>query len=203
MDSVTQVKSYDLVDLRDKVSNHTSGFRAVGEALQRYLDLGIPSIKLDMSFSYYATWRRSKPGSLCLAPTICPLLQGNGDIGIVTFEKENFEPSPPTLDPVIATSFQEAMKEGHIDLELGGWWYWDMKNNLFWSWDTADTIYNKCLAYVPGLGVGGLASYAAPMDSGNWRRMVLTASGVAWIPGEFFEELEAQLASQEGTHEEL
>lgn len=169
----------------------------------------MPSVKLNMAFSYYATWRRVDQGPLCLTPTICPISQ-DGDyeqnMGFVTFEKENFGPDPPGIDPVIAKSFQRAMREGHIDLDLGGWWWWDQENNLFWSWDTADIIYNKCLEYVPKLGLGGLASYTAPMDSMDWRRMIKTASGVAWIPGEFFDDLEQQLAEAEKLeriHEEL
>ncbi|CAA9957831.1 glycoside hydrolase family 18 protein [Pyrenophora teres f. maculata] len=208
VDHVT-VKSFDLADLRDPVSNHSAGFHAVGESLERYIDLGVPSVKLNMAFSYYATWRRTEPEAMCLISTICPILQGGRreeNMGFVTFEKQNFEPKPPGLDPVIAASFQKAMQEGHIDLELGGWWYWDLENNLFWSWDTADIIYNKCLSYVPRFGLGGLASYSAPMDSRDWRRMIKTASGVAWIPGEFFEDLEQQLAEaekKEQAHEEL
>ncbi|KAK1712135.1 uncharacterized protein CLUP02_01855 [Colletotrichum lupini] len=199
VDHVT-VKSFDLADLRDTATNHSAGFKAVGESLGRYLDLGVPSVKLNMAFSYYATWRRVDPGPLCLTPTICPITQkGNyaDNMGFVTFEKQNFEPNPTDIDPVIARSFQRAMKEGHIDLDLGGWWWWDQENSLFWSWDTADIIYNKCLEYVPKLGLGGLASYTAPMDSKDWRRMIKTASGVAWIPGEFFDDLEQQLAEAE------
>ncbi|KAI1460573.1 glycoside hydrolase family 18 protein [Annulohypoxylon moriforme] len=77
--------------------------------------------------------------------------------------------------PDITTAFPKALKNGVLDEEQGGMWYWDPENRLFWTWDTVDLMKRKFQDIVGPMGLGGVMAWSLGEDSADWSHVTTVA----------------------------
>lgn len=79
----------------------------------------------------------------------------------------------------IQGSLQSALKDGKTDEEAGGQYYMDVKNNLFWTWDTPDLITRKFKDIVDAEKLGGVMAWSLGEDTYKWEHLKAMQAGVA------------------------
>lgn len=63
----------------------------------------------------------------------------------------------------------------------GGHYFWDEKENLFWSWDTPEAIVLKFPGIVEERGLGGVFAWGLGEDAPKWEHLKATTAGYqAW-----------------------
>ncbi|KAI9727402.1 MAG: Chitinase-3-like protein 2 [Cirrosporium novae-zelandiae] len=88
------IMTYDLLNRRDNVTAHHTPVVGSLEAVDRYLDLGLPASKANLGFAFYAKYFSTDPASDCATqPLGCTLAAlenadgtDNGKSGSMTFE---------------------------------------------------------------------------------------------------------------------
>ncbi|KAF2650470.1 carbohydrate-binding module family 18 protein [Lophiostoma macrostomum CBS 122681] len=71
-------------------------------------------------------------------------------------------------DPDIFGSWQNASQKGITDDVLGGQYYYDAANSLFWTWDTTDLMKRKFNEIVAKYNLGGVMAWSLGEDSYDW-----------------------------------
>lgn len=71
-------------------------------------------------------------------------------------------------DADVFGSWQIAQANGVTDEQAGGQYYYDKKNNLFWTWDTPAIISRKFSDIVNTYGLGGVMAWSLGEDSHDW-----------------------------------
>lgn len=77
----------------------------------------------------------------------------------------------------LADSWQTAMKDGVADTEVGGQYYYDAPNNIFWTWDTPAFILEKFSKIVTVKGLGGVFAWSLGEDTYNNSHMLAVQTG--------------------------
>ncbi|KAF2114110.1 glycoside hydrolase superfamily [Lophiotrema nucula] len=93
------IMAYDLMNRRDKVTNHHTSVVDVNNTVWNYLDLGFPPEKLNLGFAYYAKYFTTK-GDCSKQPLGCEIVEAENPVtgndthtsGAFTFEKKNMQP---------------------------------------------------------------------------------------------------------------
>lgn len=73
--------------------------------------------------------------------------------------------------PDVAGSWQTALQQGQADEELGGEYFYDAKNKLFWTWDTLEFMERKFKEVVEQYGLGGVMSWSLGEDTYDYSRV--------------------------------
>ncbi|KAK7989499.1 hypothetical protein PG990_006366 [Apiospora arundinis] len=80
--------------------------------------------------------------------------------------------------PQIGASFVSALKESKTDEVLGGQWWWDASNELFWTFDTVPLMQRKFKEIVAARGLGGIFAWSLGEDSYDWSHLKAMREGV-------------------------
>ncbi|KAK8049266.1 glycosyl hydrolase family 18 [Apiospora phragmitis] len=80
--------------------------------------------------------------------------------------------------PQIGASFVSALKESKTDEVLGGQWWWDASNELFWTLDTVPLMQRKFKEIVAARGLGGIFAWSLGEDSYDWSHLKAMREGV-------------------------
>jgi chitinase len=80
-------------------------------------------------------------------------------------------------------SWQRAAKSGSYDEEAGAQYFYDAKENLFWTWDTPEVVALKFDKIVKGMGLGGVMAWSLGEDSYDWSHIKAMAAGVSQYGG--------------------
>jgi chitinase len=102
---MVNVMSYDLMNRRDKVTNHHTSVVDSLEAIKAYEEIGLDTAKINLGFAYYAKWFMTDPNSNCNEhPLGCGVLalenldgSDAGTSGALTFEKSAMAAAPGNL----------------------------------------------------------------------------------------------------------
>ncbi|KAJ5910019.1 CAZyme family GH18 [Penicillium tannophilum] len=78
----------------------------------------------------------------------------------------------------ITDSWRRAQKDGKTDDKLGGQYYWDSKDNLFWTWDTPDLIARKFSDIVSAKNLGGVMAWSLGEDTYKFEHLNAMQQGV-------------------------
>ncbi|KNG80328.1 class V chitinase [Aspergillus nomiae NRRL 13137] len=62
---LVKVMSYDLMNRRDKVTNHHTSVVGSLDAIKAYEEIGLDTAKINLGFAYYAKWFMTDPNSNC------------------------------------------------------------------------------------------------------------------------------------------
>lgn len=168
--------TYDLMNRRDNVTDHHTGIEGSKKSIDIYIERGMTASKMNLGFAFYAKWFTTEDGAKCTEPTGCPvaLLEApdgsdTGLSGAITFEKENF---------AAGGAFPEALKNGKTDVTLGGAWYWDAAEKVYWTWDTPELIARKFKEIVVEKKLGGAMAWSLAQDSYDWSHFKAMRAGV-------------------------
>ena len=173
--------SYDLMNRRDNQTKHHTSVQGSKEAVQGYLDIGLPPEKVNLGFAFYAKWFRTAidcTGQVLGCPTaVLEDAQGQdtGNSGAFTFTASQADTPPQD----VAQSWQTAQENGQLDQEEGGEYYFDAANKIFWTWDTTDLEKQKFADIVNPMGLGGVMAWSFGEDSGDWSHIQAISGAIS------------------------
>ncbi|KAL1305429.1 hypothetical protein AAFC00_002313 [Neodothiora populina] len=173
------IMTYDLMNRRDNITKHHAGITASLQAIDAYLSRGLPSRKANLGFAFYIKWFKTDPAAQCqMSPIGChtALLEDprtGADLGRAgAFSWHDEVPAD------LSTSFQRAMKDGKYDNEGGGRYFWDSEKNIFWSWETPESISAKYDEVAVKKDLGGTFAWGLGEDAPHWAHFRALASKV-------------------------
>ncbi|KAL2009863.1 hypothetical protein VTN00DRAFT_5670 [Thermoascus crustaceus] len=173
------IMTYDLMNRRDNVTKHHTGIRLSLDAINRYLENGLPPEKANLGFAFYVKWFRTDPQGGCdRSPIGCKTVRMEdpstgadlGHAGAFSWH----DPVPSEL----STSFEKALSEGKYDSEGGGHYFWDPEENIFWSWDTPEAIRRKFPAIMATKDLGGVFAWGLGEDAPGWTHLKALTAGM-------------------------
>jgi GH18 family chitinase len=173
------IMTYDLMNRRDNVTKHHTGIQNSLEAIDAYLDRGVPSEKMNLGFAFYVKCFKTDADADCTTTPIgckTALMEDPttghdlGKAGAFSWHDE--------VPAELAASFDRAVTEGRYDGKGGGHYYFDVGENLFWSWDTPDALTKKFPAIVEGKGLGGVFAWGLGEDAPKFEHLRTTNGGV-------------------------
>lgn len=171
--------TYDLMNRRDNVTKHHTGIRPSLDAINRYLENGLPAEKANLGFAFYVKWFRTDPKGGCdRSPIGCKtVLMEDPSTGADLGQAGAFswhDPVPAELE----TSFEKALAGGRYDDEGGGHYFWDPEENIFWTWDTPEAIRKKFPAVVATEDLGGVFAWGLGEDAPDWAHLKALTAGM-------------------------
>jgi GH18 family chitinase len=129
------IMTYDLMNRRDNITKHHTGIEASIDSITAYLDAGVPPDKANLGFGFYVKWFKTDPNGGCEKNAVgcqTALLEDpatGGDLGRAG-QFAWCDDVPWELE----ASFDKALTGTEFDAELGGNYYWDADEDIFWSW---------------------------------------------------------------------
>ncbi|KAJ4246630.1 hypothetical protein NW762_013573 [Fusarium torreyae] len=173
------VMTYDLMNRRNSLTTHHSGVSDSQDAVQRYIDRGAPSSKLNLGFGYYVKWFMTEKCDP-VNPVGCPTqLLEDPKTGADLGKTGGFSWHDETPHDV-AASFDRAQTEGRYDSD-GSYYYWDAQELRWWTFDTEKSIGTKFDRVMPKLKVGGVFAWGIGEDAPNYKHFKATAKKVGKI----------------------
>jgi GH18 family chitinase len=160
------VMTYDLMNRRDNMTKHHTGIKLSLDAIQAYDERGIPPEKMNLGFAFYIKWFKTDPHGGCNEnPIGCKTeLMEDPSTGADLGQAGAFSWHDPVPEE-LADSFDSAMAHGKYDCGLGGHYYWDAGENIWWSWDTPDVIAKKFPAIMEKKSLGGAFAWGLGEDA--------------------------------------
>ncbi|TVY48016.1 Endochitinase [Lachnellula occidentalis] len=171
------IMTYDLMNRRDNVTSHHTGIAASQVALDAYLARGVPSRKANLGLAFYVKWFRTRA---CGEKKVG---YGGGSGGAGAFSWDDEVPG------ALADSFARALREGMWDEEGGGWYYWDVRERLWWTWDTEVVIGKKVPGVLRERDLGGVFAWGLGEDGPRWERLEALTKGYREWKGSAKDEL--------------
>jgi GH18 family chitinase len=173
------VMTYDLMNRRDNVTKHHTGIELSLDAIDAYLENGVPPAKANLGFAFYIKWFKTDPDSGCAKnPVGCrtPLMEDpvtGGDLG----QGGGFSWHDP-IPSEIAVSFKKALAGAKFDKKQGGNYYWDQEENIWWTWDTPEVISKKFPQIVEKKRLGGVFAWGLGEDAPHFKHLEALTTGV-------------------------
>ncbi|KIH90243.1 hypothetical protein SPBR_00507 [Sporothrix brasiliensis 5110] len=180
------VMTYDLMNRRDTVVKHHSGVADSLAAVDAYVAAGCDASQINLGLAYYVKYYRTehaacveqvhKTGSAVGCPT---LLMEDPDTGADLGRAGAFSWHDKVPEDV-KDSFSRARAHGHYtEAGGGGFGYWDDEEDLWWSFDTADTIVqHKFPQVLQSRQLGGVFAWGLGEDGPQFDRFAATSR--AW-----------------------
>ncbi|EFX05557.1 class 5 chitinase 1 [Grosmannia clavigera kw1407] len=170
------VMTYDLMNRRNTVTTHHAGVENSLAAIDAYIAAGASPQRLNLGFAYYVKYFKTEHDD-CQemvnqgkAPIGCRTLlmedPGTGkDMGRAgAFSWDDAVPSR------VKSSYNRAMKEGVYDEVHGGHYYWDSKEDLWWTFETPLSIATKKFPLVVmNRRLGGVFAWGVGEDAPLYR----------------------------------
>jgi GH18 family chitinase len=166
------IMTYDLMNRRDSVTKHHTGIQNSLEAIDAYLERGVPPERMNLGFAFYVKWFRTDPDADCQTKPIgckTALMEDPttghdlGKAGAFSWHDE--------VPAELALSFNRALANGEYDNEGGGHYHFDVEEDLFWSWDTPDALTKKFSAIVERKGLGGIFAWGLGEDAPKFEHL--------------------------------
>jgi len=171
------VMAYDLMNRRDNVTKHHTGLNLSMEAVNNYLERGIPSEKLHLGFAFYVKWFQTSPRGRCsLDPVGCETVLMEDPVTGADLGRSGAFAWNDKVPTELSASFHRALISGQYDSTNGGHYFWDSDENIWWTWDTPEAIARKFPAIVEKKRLGGVFAWGLGEDSASWTHLkALTA----------------------------
>lgn len=172
------IMTYDLVNRRDTEATHHSGIEASTYVIDRYLKWGVHPLKANLGFGFYVKWftldpngtipcERKKYGvHVGCSMVVSEDPETGADLG-TTGQFSWHDEVPENL----ATSFGKALQKGKFDTVHGGQYYWDEETNLWWTWDSVETMAHKFPIIVTPKRLGGVFAWGLGEDAPKFEHL--------------------------------
>lgn len=173
------IMTYDLMNRRDNVTKHHTGLQLSLEAIDAYLEQGVPPEKASLGLAFYVKWFKTDPGANCSNnPIGCrtelmedPTTGADlGKAGAFSWHDE--------VPPKLSSSLNRAITEGVYDPVGGGHYFFDTEENIFWSWDTPSSIRKKFPAIVEKRELGGVFAWGLGEDAPKFQHLKAANEGM-------------------------
>ncbi|KAL2018751.1 hypothetical protein VTK56DRAFT_457 [Thermocarpiscus australiensis] len=174
------VMTYDLMNRRDNVTKHHAGVQLSLDAVDAYISAGAAPEKVNLGFAFYVRYFRTEHEACAqsASPVGCPTLlledpETGADLGRGgAFSWHGSVPQG------VAESFRRALDHGTYDSQRGGYYYWDDKEDLWWTFDTADAIKSKFPLIVEQRRLGGVFAWALGEDGPAFEHLAAVNNGI-------------------------
>jgi len=173
------IMTYDLMNRRDNITKHHTGVELSLDAIDAYLENGVPPQKANLGFAFYVKWFKTDPQGGCAEnPVGCrtalmedPLTGRDlGQAGAFSWHD--------TVPSELEQCFKKALNEAKYDDIHGGNYYWDSEANIWWSWDTPEAVTRKFPSIVEKMGLGGVFAWGLGEDAPKWTHLKALTSGL-------------------------
>ncbi|KAF2475827.1 glycoside hydrolase [Lindgomyces ingoldianus] len=163
------IMTYDLMNRRDNVTKHHTGVNLSLEAIDAYIERGVPPAKANLGFAFYVKWFKTDPNTPCnVEPIGCntelledPLTGADlGKAGAFSWHDR--------VPPELSESFKLALANGAYDHINGGHYFWDPTEHIWWTWDTPEAIRKKIPSIVAKKNLGGVFAWGLGEDAEDW-----------------------------------
>ncbi|KAL4928155.1 glycoside hydrolase family 18 protein [Aspergillus undulatus] len=170
------IMTYDLMNRRDNVTKHHTGVALSLDAINAYIGHGVPAGKANLGFAFYVKWFRTDPdaNAECVTNPLglgCKtVLMEDPNTGADLGQAGAFswhDPVPADL----SQSFEKALVAGAYDDQRGGYFFFDEREHIFWSFDTADAIERKVPAIVGAKELGGVFAWGLGEDAPDFAHL--------------------------------
>lgn len=160
------VMTYDLMNRRDVVTKHHTGVELSLEAVDAYISAGAEPQRINLGFPFYVRYFKTEHDACALASPIgCPtLLLEDPETGEDLGRSGAFAWHDPVPEGM-AESFARALEDGVYDEEGGGYYYWDAREDLWWTFDTPDSIKRKFPRVLDKRQLGGVFAWGLGEDA--------------------------------------
>lgn len=168
-----------MMNRRDNVTKHHTGLQLSLDAINTYIDNGVPPEKANLGFAFYTKWYKTDPQGGCdKNPIGCKTVlmedpTTGADLGQAGAFSWN-DQVPQNLE----ASLKLALNNAKYDSEQGGSYFWDKNENIWWSWDTPEAIQKKIPLIVEKMGLGGVFAWGLGEDAPNWAHLKALTSAV-------------------------
>ena len=159
------IMTYDLMTRRDNITKHHTGIALSLDAIDAYLENGLPPHKALLGFAFYLKWFKTDPKGGCdQNPIGCKTVLMEDPINGTDLGQSGAFSWNDTVPAKVSSSYQRAMAGGEYDPKGGGHYFWDRQDQIWWSWDTPEVIFNKFPDIVEKKNLGGVFAWALGED---------------------------------------
>ncbi|KAH6645515.1 chitinase 18-4 [Truncatella angustata] len=181
------VMTYDLMNRRDNVTKHHTGVQLSLDAIKQYTENGASTEKLNLGIAFYVKYFRISQGNheMCLKdPVGCPTgLMEDPETGADLGKTGGFS-WHDSVPHEAKLSFTKALTDGTYDNIRGGYYYFDTKQSLWWTFDNPDAILKKFPVIVMDMKLGGVFAWGLGEDAPDFKHLRAVNLGIKRIEDE-------------------
>ncbi|KAI4923127.1 uncharacterized protein J4E92_007880 [Alternaria infectoria] len=178
------IMTYDMFNRRDNVTKHHTGIQNSLEAIDAYLDAGVPPEKANLGLAFYIKWYKTAANSTCSAnPIGCATELMEDPTTGADLGKAGAFSWHDAVPEELSASYERAMENGVYDEVGGGQYYWDADENLFWTWDTPEAIKRKMQIIMKDKGLGGVFAWGLGEDAPKFEHLKASNEAVVALEG--------------------
>ncbi len=131
------VMTYDLMNRRDNITKHHTGLKNSLEAVDTYMERGVPGEKINLGFAFYVKWYRTAEDGGCeQIPVGCKTVLMEDPVTGEDLGQAGAFSWHDRVPVEMEQSWARASKGGGYDEVGGGHFSWDRVDRVWWSWDT-------------------------------------------------------------------
>lgn len=179
------VMTYDMMNRRDTVTKHHTGVQLSLEAVDAYIANGAAPQRINLGFAFYVRYFKTVHDGCARVegPVGCPtvLLEDPttgadlGQGGAFSWHDE--------VPVDVAESFTRALDLGTYDEEHGGYYYWDSEEDIWWTFDTPESIKRKFPQVVKKKRLGGVFAWGLGEDAPVYEHFTALNQGIETYHG--------------------
>lgn len=172
------VMTYDLMNRRDSITKHHTSIALSMDAVDAYVEKGVPPAKINLGFAFYLKWFKTEPNGGCdRDPIGCKTVLMEDPVTGADLGQGGGFSWHDRVPPRDATSFSKALANGKYDSQMGGHYFWDADENRWWTWDTPQAIAIKFPAVVDKRKLGGVFAWGLGEDAPRWDHLRALTAG--------------------------
>ena len=170
------IMAYDLMNRRDNTTKHHTGVKLSLDAVDAYLENGVPPEKANLGFAFYVKYFKTDPSGGCETKAVgCKTTLMEDPVTGEDLGQTGGFSYHDSIPSEVEASFKKALQGSKYDHVQGGNYYWG--DHLFWTWDTPQAIARKFPLIVEKKKLGGVFAWGLGEDAPDWEHLeALTTS---------------------------
>ncbi|RYP41047.1 hypothetical protein DL768_010541 [Monosporascus sp. mg162] len=176
------VMTYEMMNRRDTITKHHAGKVASRESLKNYIKNGVRPGNLNLGFAFYTKFYRTEHHTCLQSPIGCSTLLMEDPKTGVDMGRTGAFAWADEVPAEMQASLSKALHDGQYDNIGGGYYYWDVDQDLWWSHETPGSIEDK-FGLVRELGLGGVFAWELGADGPEYSRLAALNAAVGGSRG--------------------